>query len=89
MAKVTDMIGDYAEPRGDLGYSVDPDIAQSAAEDMRAILKMDAEEQEIAVAAFELNRRLNADQELFIAAWELLNPGERRGWREYVRLGKC
>lgn len=89
MTKVSDMIGDFAEPRGTAGYSVDYDIAISAAENIRATLKMDAEEHDISVAAFTLNQRLNEDQELFIAAWELLNPGERRAWREYVRLGKC
>lgn len=90
MAKVTDMIGDYAEPRGSLGYSVDYITAAKIANEMRVIMNMDLEESDIAVQVCIYNQELNtkgADE--FIAAWELLNAGERRAWREFVRIGKC
>lgn len=87
MAKVADMIGDYAEPRGDAGYSVDHDDAVRLAENMRAVMNADREEALIAAAAWTLN--LQCDQDELIAAWEFLNAGERRAWREFVRLGRC
>jgi hypothetical protein len=87
MAKVSDMIGDFAEPRGDSGYSVDHDIAIRIAGEMRQILNMDLEEIDIAFKAYLFNRTI--DSEEMIAAWSHLNAGERRAWREFVRIGKC
>lgn len=87
MAKVSDMIGDYAEPRGDLGYSVDHEIAQRLADGMRKVMNADREERLISAAAHLFNSQ--CDHEELIAAWGLLNAGERRAWREFVRLGKC
>lgn len=87
MVKVADMIGDYAEPRGDAGYSVDHDIATKLASDIRAIMNADRDESLIAAAAFSYNCQCDNDE--LIAAWSHLNAGERRAWREYVRLGKC
>jgi hypothetical protein len=87
MAKVSDMIGDAAEPRGNLGYAVDHDTATRIASDMRAIMDADRDELLIAAAAYTYN--IQCDHEELIAAWEFLNPRERRAWREFVRLGKC
>jgi hypothetical protein len=87
MAKVSDMIGDYAEPRGDAGYSVDHEVAMRLASDIRAIMNADREEDLIAASAFLYNSQ--CDHEELIAAWEFLNAGERRAWKEFVRLGKC
>lgn len=81
------MIGDYAEPRGDLGYSVDHETASQLASDIRTIMNADRDESLIAAAAYSYNRQ--CDNEELIAAWELLNAGERRAWREFVRIGKC
>lgn len=87
MTKVSDMIGDYAEPRGNLGYSVDHDIAARIAGEMRQIMNMDLEEIAIGLKAYLFNTQVETEE--MIAAWELLNPGERRAWREFVRIGKC
>lgn len=87
MAKVSDMIGDYAEPRGDLGYSVDHDTASRLASDIRAIMNADRDESLIGAAAYLYNSQ--CDHEELIAAWDLLNAGERRAWREFVRIGRC
>ncbi len=87
MAKVSDMVGDYAEPRGDAGYSVDHDVAIRVAGEIRQILNMDLEEIDIALKAYLFNR--SVDSEELIAAWDHLNAGERRAWREFVRIGKC
>lgn len=87
MAKVSDMIGDYCDPRGNSGFAVDHDIAARIAGDMRQIMCMDLDEIDIGLKAYLFN--IEIEQEEMIAAWELLNPGERRAWREFVRLGKC
>jgi hypothetical protein len=82
MAKVRDMIGDYAEPRGDSGYSVDTDVALRIAGEMRQILNLDLDEIDISLEVQIYNR--SADSEELIAAWEHLNAGERRAWRQFV-----
>lgn len=82
MAKVSDMIGDYAEPRGDLGYSVDHDIATRIAGEMRQILNQDLDEADIATAVQVFNRLIDAEE--MIAAWAHLNAGERASWRNFV-----
>lgn len=87
MAKVSDMIGDYADPRGDSGRSVDTDIAIKVAGEMRQILNLDLEEVDIALKAYLFN--CGVDSEELIAAWDHLNAGERRAWREFVRMGRC
>ncbi|HXN96009.1 MAG TPA: hypothetical protein VN879_16005 [Candidatus Acidoferrales bacterium] len=86
MAKVTDMIGDYADPRGDSGRSVDEERAIQLAGEMRQILNRDLEEVDIALEAYLYNCQV--DQDEMIAAWDHLNAMERRAWREYVRIGK-
>lgn len=85
--KVNEFLKNQAEPRGDSGYSVDPDEALKVSGEMRQILNLDLEEVDIACAAYLFNNEL--DSEVLIAAWEHLNAGERRAWREYVRRGKC
>ena len=85
--KVNEFLKDQVELRGDSGYSVDPDEALKVAGEMRQILNLDLEEVDIACAAYLFNNEL--DSEVLIAAWEYLNAGERRAWREYVRRGKC
>lgn len=87
--KVSEFLKDSHDPRGSLGVNVDHDVATQIAGQMRQILNLDLEETDIATAAYAYNVELATKQEEFIAAWEFLNAGERRAWREYVRLGKC
>lgn len=82
MAKVSDMIGDYSEPRGDLGYSVDHDIAIRIVGEMRRIMALDLEEADVATAVQVYNAEVDAEE--MIAAWEHLNAGERASWRNFV-----
>lgn len=85
--KVSEYLKDSHDPRGNLGVSVDIDIALRIAGEMRQILNMDLEEIDIGLKAYLFNAQV--EQEELIAAWEHLNAGERRAWREYVRIGKC
>lgn len=87
--KVSEFLRDSHDPRGNLGVGVDHDVATAIAGQIRQILNLDLEEADIATAAYIYNSELATKQEEFIAAWEFLNPGERRAWREFVRLGKC
>lgn len=87
--KVSEFIKDSHDPRGNLGVDVDPDVAMGIAGQIRQILNLDLEEADIATAAHIYNLELGAKQDEFVAAWEFLNAGERRAWREFVRLGKC
>lgn len=86
--KVSEFLKDSHDPRGSLGLDVDHDVATAIAGQIRQILHLDLEEADIATAAYIYNSELATKQEEFIAAWEFLNPGERRAWREFVRLGK-
>jgi hypothetical protein len=89
MPKVTDMIGDAAQPRGELGYAVPDHIAQRICGEMRRIMNQDLEECDIAMDAHLFNLECcRHDAEELIAAWEFLNPGERRAWRAFVEMGK-
>lgn len=81
------MIGDYAPPAGDSGRGVDTDVAINLACQIRAVMNADRDEFLIAAAAYLLNSQ--CDQDELIAAWEHLNAGERRAWREFVRMGRC
>lgn len=85
--KVSEFLKDSHDPRGDLGRSVDIDLALKLAGEMRQILNMDLEEIDLGLKAYLFNA--SVDTEEMIAAWEHLNAGERRAWREFVRLGKC
>lgn len=85
--KVSEFLKDSHTPQGDLGRSVDIDLALKLAGEMRQILNMDLEEIDIGVKAYLFNA--SVDTEEMIAAWEHLNAGERRAWKEYVRIGKC
>jgi len=76
------MLGDYAEPRGNAGYSVDHDVAMKIATHMREIMAYDLDETDVATFVQIYNFEL--DTEEFIAAWELLNAGERAAWRRFV-----
>lgn len=87
MTKVAEMIGDAAQPRGTLGFAVDHDTAMQLVRDIRSIMTADREESQVAAAAYLYNGQCDHDE--LIAAWELLNPGERRAWREFCRLGRC
>lgn len=82
MTKVSDMVGHFAEPRGDSGYSVDHDIAMRIVVEMRRIMSMDLDELNLATAAQIYNG--SVDGEEMIAAWGILNAGERRAWRNFV-----
>ena len=73
MAKVNDMIGDYTDPRGNSGWSIDPAIVDSVAHEMRGLLE----------AIYRYN--CVADQDVMIAAWEHLNAMERRAWALVVQ----
>jgi hypothetical protein len=82
MTKVSDMLGHFAEPRGNSGYSVEHEDAVRIVIEMRRIMGMDLDELDVATAAQIYNG--SVDGEEMIAAWELLNAGERRAWRNFV-----
>ena len=82
MAKVSEMIGDAAKPRGESGYAVDHDIAFAITTEMRRIMALDLDERDVATAAQIYNAEV--DSEEMIAAWALLNAGERASWRSLV-----
>ena len=84
--KVSEYLKDSHDPRGDLGATVDHDTATAIAGQIRQIMARDLEEVDIGLEAFLYNNTLDADQ--FIAAWEFLNPGERRAWKAFVTIGK-
>lgn len=73
MAKVSEMIGDYAEPRGLSGYSVPPELAQSTAVEMRSLLD----------AIYRFNCIVDTDA--MLAAWDHLNAMERTAWSKCVQ----
>lgn len=85
--KVSEFLKDSHDPRGNLGVSVDFDVATQIAGEMRQIMNRDLEEIDIGLEAHLYNAK--QDQEELIAAWEHLNAGERRIWREFVRIGKA
>jgi hypothetical protein len=85
--KVAEFLKDSHDPRGNLGVSVDFDVATRIAGEMRQIMNRDLEEIDIGLEAHLYNG--GVDQEEMIAAWEHLNAGERRAWREFVRIGKA
>ena len=72
MVKVTEMIGDYAEPLGIEGYSVDHDVAVRIAGEMREMLD----------AIYKFNCVCDSDE--MLAAWMHLNAMERAAWRKCV-----
>ena len=74
MAKVSDMIGDFAHPAGEeAGRSVDMD----------RILELACEMRELLDAIYKWN--CVVDQEELIATWEYLNPMERAAWTKVVQ----
>ena len=79
MAKVHDMIGDYAAPHGDMGMSVDHETATRIAGEIRERLR--------AACAVAVAYDAECDHDGLIAAWEHLNAGERRAWKELVSCG--
>ena len=86
MTKVSEMIGDFAHPAGEAGRSVPLEIAEECAAEIRQMINRDLEEPQIALNCYLYNCQV--DQEEIIAAWDYLNAGERRAYKEYVRLGK-
>jgi hypothetical protein len=83
--KVSEYLKDYADPRGS-AVSHDIDAAILVAAQMRGILNQDLEEIDIAQAVFGFNNAIDNDE--MMAAWDHLNAGERRAWREYYERGK-
>lgn len=81
MTKVSDMLGDFAHPAGDSGRDVDQEKALHIAIGMRVVLNSDLSEELLAQSIQIINREM--DQESMIAAWELLNAGERAAWKRY------
>lgn len=86
MAKVAQMIGDFAPAAGEAGRGIDHEVASRLAGEMRQILNRDLEEADIALEVYLYH--LTLDQDEYIAAWEHLNAMERRGWRIYCGMGK-
>ena len=76
------MIGDFAHPAGESGRAVDQEVAIIIADRMRLILNLDLDELYIAFTVQGFNNTIEQDD--LIAAWEHLNAGERRAWRNYV-----
>lgn len=87
MAKVSEMIGDFAAPQGEGGRAVPWEVANRIAGEIRQVMNEDLSEEDMAVQAYCLNIYLQRDQDELIAAWDLLNARERRAWKELVRLG--
>jgi hypothetical protein len=59
--------------------------AMDTAHRMRAAMAGDDEDLAIA-AVHELHAQLNADHELFLAAWGYLSLSERRVWNNYCKV---
>jgi hypothetical protein len=73
LTKVSDMIGDFAHPAGEVGRGVDQELAESVAREMRELLQN----------IFEFNKALGED--VLFAAWDHLNAMERRAWALVVQ----
>ena len=73
MAKVSDMIGDYADPAGNMGRDVPQVRAEYVAAEMRQLLEL--------IYRFDCV----VDKEEQIAAWQLLNAMERAAWAKVVQ----
>ena len=85
MTKVSTLIGDFAAPQGDMGREVSWEAAAEVAAIMRGILNQDLDEEDIARSVYDFNSYLNLrQQEELVAAWELLNAGERATWKRFV-----
>ena len=68
-----------------------PPITEAAidtAHRMRVLLRSDLDEFELADRVCAMNDELNADTELMQAAWQVLNGGERRAWKQFLTLRK-
>ena len=79
--KISDILKDQADPLGDAGLNVDPDLAEATAAVIREILSRSSQE------AKEFNDNVGHD-ELF-AAWRLLGAVERSAFKELVRLARA
>ena len=82
MTRVSEMIGDYAHPAGEVGRDVDQAHARLIADCMRDVLNKDLPEEAIAVLVHGFCAKLSTD--LYVAAWDFLNAGERRAWKAYT-----
>ena len=80
MAKVTDMVGDYADPLGDAGLNVDPEVAEGTAFFIRELLDRASQE------ACELESHINHDA--YFAAWRIMNAVERAAFKALVAYGR-
>lgn len=81
----------YAEahrPQGDIAKNADQDAAFKAAVSMREILESDINEDVKALHVADRHEVLNRDQELYIAAADLLNSKERSAWKAYQAMAK-
>ena len=80
MAKVTDTVGDYADPLGDAGLNVDPSIAEGTAYGIRELLDRASQE------ARELEDQV--DHDAYFAAWRIMNAVERAAFKALVAYGR-
>jgi hypothetical protein len=82
MPKVKEMLGDTAVPAGEVGRDIDQEQAMGVANGMRMLLLADLPEEAIARGVHVFSAELDSD--LYVAAWEFLNAGERRAWKAYM-----
>jgi hypothetical protein len=75
-------------PKGDMGKNVHPDLSLKASVKMRELLEQDVEEDVKCLHIADYSDVLNKDQDLYIAAADLLKPGERSAWKAYCAQAK-
>lgn len=82
----------YAEshkPAGDIPKSVDPNAAEAASNAMHATLhEGDLEEKIRALRVMDLHDKLNATQDVYIAAADRLGSKDRSAWKAYLAMAK-
>lgn len=76
------------DPRGNLGKNVDPDKAFKVSAAMRDILEADVAEDVKCLHVADKHDELNRDADLYVAAADLLKPGERSAWKAYCTQAK-
>lgn len=62
------------------------EAAMDAAHRMRALMRADIEELELADRITAMNEELNRDAALFDGAWRILAASERRAWKTFLTL---
>lgn len=84
--KVSVYLRDYADPRGDGYHAIPAEEAEQLADEMRALLNQVMDQACVPIRHRDTELS-TIDQDLLLAAWALLGPGERRWWKDLARRG--